>query len=154
MIVKKKFKVMLITMRPWVWYNVCTWYVCTDTYRHAHSHFDYMTNTGSRCNPDEFQGRFSGRYIMPHGHPAPSELPPAELTNMSIMSQKRIKGLQMSSKTCCFPFIMHVIFTIVMFDSISLIHLPVLGPSTFFQVREMICLAWNIYISTNLDLTM
>ena len=46
---------------------------------------------------------------------------------------------------------MYVIFSIVMFDAISLIHLPILGPSTFFLLREMMRLACNIHMSTNLD---
>ena len=72
------------------------------------------------------------------------------LPTLASCLKKHIKGLQMSSKTCCFRLIMYVIFSVVMFEAISLIHLPILSPLTFFQLMEMIRLACNIHIFTNL----
>ena len=46
---------------------------------------------------------------------------------------------------------MYVIFSIDMFDAISLIHIPILGPSAFFQLIAIIHLACNTRMSTNVS---
>ncbi len=146
---------MLITIVPWIWYTV---YTCPCGHRYTYIYTHICTHTLTHYSwINKYWRHISRVFLRTLYHTAwtfyslRASSCWSQLPTLASCLKKHIKGLQMSSKTCFFYLIMYVIFSIVMFNAISLIHLPILGPSTFFQLREMVRLACNIHISTNLD---